>query len=51
MGPSLRIPVPALSICSGMFKGLGWGGGFDWAWVPPERLHEYVYLGEVEDEN
>ena len=42
LGTSLRIPVLALAVCSGIFKGLGWGGGFDWDWVPSEFLPEYV---------
>ena len=27
----LKIRVPALAVCLGMSKGLGWGEGFDWA--------------------
>ena len=30
-----------------MFKGLGWGGGFEWDWGPPARLPEYFYYGAV----
>ena len=42
LGSSLRIPVPASDICSGVVQGLGWGGGFDWAWVPLAHLPEEV---------
>ena len=34
LGPSLIIHVSALAVYSGMSKGLGWGGGFAWAWGP-----------------
>ena len=41
-GTYLMIPVPALAVCSGMYKGLGRGEGFDWEWIPTACLPEYV---------